>query len=85
MSSRKFHLCDSTEPLKEGSKLLSLCGIIVPDAVFVVMWDEKELQDVAPGLSGSCRHCFAAYTGGDERRYVYGIRPGEEARQEIGD
>jgi hypothetical protein len=81
----KTHLADSAEPLKEGSKLLAICGAIIPDAAFVFMWDDAEVMTSISGflrLSASCRKCKLLPKTG---RYQYGICSGEERKQSEGE
>jgi hypothetical protein len=78
----KTHLADSEVPLKEGSKLLAICGALVPDAAFVFMWDETGIKNsdftVMLGRLGMCGHCAKRQA---TQRYIYGIRSGEEQKQ----
>lgn len=77
----KTHLADSDSPLKEGSKLLAICGAFIPDAAFLIEWDENfrgALTETINRMSGLCSKCRKQYPS-LQGRYVYGIYCGEEA------
>jgi hypothetical protein len=82
----KTHLADSEVPLKEGSKLLAICGAIVPDAAFVFMWDETangvRASDIEmSGLLSQCSRCKKIRL---TQRYLYGIVSGQESATHAG-
>ena len=73
----KTHLADSQEPLKEGTSLRAVCGVTVPDATFLFMWDEQgESLDVS-----RLKCCGKCKAGSLRARYIYGIRSGEDSKQ----
>ncbi len=76
----KTHLADSDSPLKEGTKLLAKCGAIVPDAAFVYEWNDDVLNwpDFFRSVCIRCQKQCASVT---LKRYIYGLRSGEESKQ----
>lgn len=71
----KIHLVDSDEPLREGDRMVALCGTVVDCSHFTVMWDEVATGKLEIGvliLSNRyvCRKCKVR---GIEKRYIYGV------------
>ena len=81
----KTHLANSSEPLKEGTKILAICGAFVPNAKFVFMWDETQMG--APVTLDEytmliCRTCCKTELS---EAYTYGIREPKKAQSEAAD
>jgi len=74
----KVHLKATDEPLKSGKDHVALCGAIVKRAEFPMIWDADIIGHRTFALAGFCMKCREKDFNG---RYVYGLIPGEEAKQ----
>lgn len=81
----RIHLADSAEPLTELTAITALCGVEIPNAIYVMMGDQEfaplgfnaiDIYEVIKNLRGLCSHCSDMEIKG---RYVYAIRAGQEA------
>ena len=77
----KAHLLDSEVPLIEGQTYTAICGAEVSQAVFVYMFNTDHAEEFLGALSSinTCKKCYQLEI---EKRYVYGILPGQEAMHE---
>jgi hypothetical protein len=85
--SNKVHLALSPDPKTFSGKELALCGAVIPNAVVVFMWDDSA-ADTSSFFESvnritTCAKCVNQIES--EGRYVYGIRSGEEVKQELCD
>lgn len=82
----KAHLTQSADPIEPNTqKVLAMCAAIIPNPVFEFNWEPG--QDMPEELStiSVCGKCLRAVIEGRERNprhYLYGVRSGEEVKQE---
>lgn len=79
----KSHLHNSDDPAREGDTLKAVCGSDVPKAAFVFFFDAGSKLGAEFFLTlnriNTCANCLE---GEFKQRYIYGIRTGQEARDE---
>lgn len=74
----KAHIIDSPEPnVKEDTDLTANCGILIPKAKFVFLWDGPFFDVKSRNTLRMCNKCVdLAFE--HQNRYGYGIVPGQE-------
>lgn len=76
----KAHLKDSENSIKEGSTVVANCGLEIPNALFVFIWDDAghdvTVFDNPENLRGICKNCKVPW----EKRMRYGLVNGQEIR-----
>jgi hypothetical protein len=84
----KAHLIPSDVALKEGLTYTAACGVEVKNAEFPMLFlpGNKFFWESVNSI-GTCKKCFEKIEGEKWKddhcpRYVYGLRPGQEARDE---
>ncbi len=83
MSFTRVHLASSDVPLCEGMDTVAWCGATIPKAAFVMFWDHATLDGELSFSGKLCRKCDEVPVADPRtKRYLYGLIPGEEARQE---
>lgn len=77
----KSHLGNYDEPWA-GPKATAACGKVLKIAVALVIWDQDgaDFDAVADRMIGLCRNCRRMDL---EKRYVYVLASGQEARDEF--
>jgi hypothetical protein len=75
----RFHYANSAEPLKEGSTITALCGEQVPKAGFPASID-CDIVGYSFAMQAHSRMCRKCCDGNLEKRFVYIVAAGQEAR-----
>ena len=77
----RAHLKDAPVPLAENVTILANCGVEVPNARFLCMWDEQEMGE-GPTVERRvwdriCRQCRRVKL---KHRYIYAVANAQELR-----
>lgn len=87
----KVHLAESRSPLTEGTDIPAKCGVTVKKSVFAFKHVPGEFSLESLSTIMICRHCVSKlhdalpvhdFPNAKSNSYLYGIQPGEEAREE---
>jgi hypothetical protein len=87
----KVHLAESREALTERTDIQSKCGVTVKNAIFAFRALPGEFSLDSLSTIAICRHCVSKlhdalpvhdFPSTKSNSYLYGIQPGEEAKQE---
>lgn len=85
-NTRKFslsHLKLATIPLIEGQSYTAECGREILNANLGFRWDGKTREEIGLSTLRFCSKCIlAALDSGKRRRYVYGIKEAQQAKDE---
>lgn len=85
----KSHLASSSDPLKSGSTVETLCGEQVTHSEFILTIDSEvftkgqmgDMYHLAHALRGICHRCMAQLLDKNPPgRYLYGLLDGQEFR-----